>query len=381
MNSANNNYDFAFVLGGLPTSYPSGGEDIIFQLCCRLKSQGYNVALIIIKNARNYLYEIKKDPKLFLFNKRRRIIIRKIEYTSTFNKIGGWNILQRINNAGYDFSILKNIKTYFFKTPDEMKISIKRIIATSWVTADFTSEYVNNHSSTVGYYLVQNREDDPAFSGELSRYAANTYNLNNLRKIVISKDTYKTFENENPLFFNVGIDYQLFVYKPNLKENLIMFPLRKNESKGAKYVLEAAENLHKKVPNWKFLAFGDYPFQVPDYIEFHRNSKKQDILNLYSRSKIFILPSLVEGFPLTVLEAMSSGCAVVSTLCGGVDEYGVNDKNLLFVPIKNSMDIEKAVLTLIENGQLLEKLSRNARITVEKYSYDSMYKQFTSLFG
>ncbi len=373
-------YDFVFVLGGLPyISYPTGGDNVVFQLCKGLKSNGYSVGLIVIKNPLSYLSGKNFDKKLKV-DGLKDSMLRKILFNRLSYKIGSGILLKRVG-VDYDFSILDGIDIFFFRSPNKItKIGIKRIIATHWSTAKFTSDYINTHNSTVGYYLVQNREDDPAFSGKLNRYAANTYNLKTLRKIVINKDTYKIFENENPLLFNVGIDCHIFTYKPNLKEKLIMFPLRKNESKGAKYVLESVEELHNTLQDWKFSAFGNYSEPIPQYIDFHYRAKTSDLITLYAKSKIFILPSLVEGFPLTVLEAMSSGCSVVSTNCGGVDEYGIDGENILFVPIKDSKSITKVVLNLIENEQLLNGLSAKGAITAEKYSYDNMCKEFISLF-
>lgn len=102
---------------------------------------------------------------------------------------------------------------------------------------------------------------------------------------------------------------------------------------------------------------------------------------MYAKSKIFILPSLVEGFSLTVLEAMASGCAVISTNCGGTDEYIVDGENALFVPIKDSISIEKKVLALSLDENLTNKLAKNGQITAKKYSYDNMYKQFINLLN
>lgn len=373
-------YDFAFFVGGLPyTSYPSGGENVIFQLCYRLKLQGYKVALIVIKNWQGYLYKIKGDKKILKVTARKHPYIRRVLSTEIFNTLGG-EVLRKLNHIDYDFTILNNIDIYFLKSPNTVQnIHVKRAIAAGWGTADFTGEFVSKNSAE-GYYLVQNSEDDHSFSGALNNYAADTYKLKNLKKIVINHGMYKRFENEKPLLFNVGIDYTLFNKQSNGKENIILFPLRGSESKGAKYVLEAAENLHKELSGWKFSAFGDYTLSIPDYIDFHPRVNTNELINLYEKSAVFILPSLVEGFSLTVLEAMASGCAVISTDCGGVDEYGINNKNILFVPIKNSKAIESAALNLIKDEQLLKKLSANAIITAEKYSYENMYKGFISIF-
>ncbi len=380
MNTEKKFYDFAFVLGGLPyISYPTGGDNVVFQLCKGLKLKGYSVVLIVIKNPLFYLSVNKFDKKLTV-NGLKNSMMKKILFNKVFYKVGSGIMLKRVG-VDYDFSILDGVDFFFFKTPDKIKkIGIKRIIATHWSTAKFTSDYVNENHDTKGFYLAQHSEDDISFSGKFYKYAAETYNLKNLRKIVTNKGMLKRFEIDYPLLFNVGIDSIFFKKSIDDKEDTILFPLRNGEHKGAKYILEAVEELHNTLPEWKFSAFGNYDGQIPKYIDFHYRAKTSDLVTLYAKSKIFVLPSLVEGFSLVVLEAMKSGCAVVSTNCGGVDEYGIDGENILFVPIKDSKTITKAVLNLIKNEQLLNGLSKNGIITAEKYSYENMYNGFISLF-
>ncbi len=77
---------------------------------------------------------------------------------------------------------------------------------------------------------------------------------------------------------------------------------------------------------------------------------------------------------------MSSGCAVVSTDCRGVNEYIVNNKNGLLVPIKDSNAISDAVIKLVNDKNLLNTIAREGQATAKNYTYDSMYKQFESIF-
>ncbi len=138
---------------------------------------------------------------------------------------------------------------YFFDKPEKVKLKIKRVIATAWSTADFTSNYVKINKDAMDYYLVQHSEDDVSFSGNLSIYASQIYNLSSLKKIVTNKLEHKRFESEKPLFFHVGFDYDYFYYAKE-KSNSILFPLRRSESKGSKYMIKAANGLHAQLSNW-----------------------------------------------------------------------------------------------------------------------------------
>ena len=87
---------------------------------------------------------------------------------------------------------------------------------------------------------------------------------------------------------------------------------------------------------------------------------------LYASSDIFILPSLYENFPFTLLEAMSSELAVISTNVGGIPEMITNEENGLLIKPKSTEDIIRSVIYLSENNQIRKELGKRARITVEK---------------
>ncbi|NLI56859.1 glycosyltransferase family 4 protein, partial [bacterium] len=64
-------------------------------------------------------------------------------------------------------------------------------------------------------------------------------------------------------------------------------------------------------------------------------------------SDIFVLPSLSEGFPVVVLEAMASGLPVVATNVGGLPEIIQENKNGFLVEPQNPRDLAKKILFLL----------------------------------
>jgi len=91
---------------------------------------------------------------------------------------------------------------------------------------------------------------------------------------------------------------------------------------------------------------------------------------LYAFSDIFILPSYYENFPLTIMEAMASGCAVVSTNVCGIPEMVDHESNGLLIPPKDDKAIADALTRLIEDGNLRRKISERGRKTVlERFSW------------
>ena len=72
----------------------------------------------------------------------------------------------------------------------------------------------------------------------------------------------------------------------------------------------------------------------------------RDIPALLSRARMFVQPSLSEGIPLTVLEAMARGLPVVATGVGGLPEVVIDGETGLLVPAADPPALAEAVLTL-----------------------------------
>ncbi len=82
---------------------------------------------------------------------------------------------------------------------------------------------------------------------------------------------------------------------------------------------------------------------------------------IYSNSSIFVLPSLIESFPFSILEAMSSGSAVIASNVGGVPEIIDDEVDGLLVQPGNPEILAKKLLFLLDNESETKKLSKKAR--------------------
>ena len=106
-------------------------------------------------------------------------------------------------------------------------------------------------------------------------------------------------------------------------------------------------------------------------------------LQALSRSNIFLAPSLHEGFGLVILEAMALGKPIVASNCEGFKHIVKNLTNGLLVEPANPEEMADAILLLLCNPDLQEKLSKNGLISVKKYdwvkrvkAYEELYKKF-----
>lgn len=97
----------------------------------------------------------------------------------------------------------------------------------------------------------------------------------------------------------------------------------------------------------------------------------QEAARIFATGDIFILPSLFEGTPLTLVEAMMSGLPVVTTATCGMKDVICNGENGLLVPIRSPQAIAEAVERLLQNADLRNKLGRAAqRDALERYTWD-----------
>ena len=103
--------------------------------------------------------------------------------------------------------------------------------------------------------------------------------------------------------------------------------------------------------------------------------------NYLSIADIFVFPSLLEGFPNALLEAMASGTAIVASDIGGVVELIQDKKNGLLFPSGNAGILADKIVYLLENPVIRYKMASQARQHVLKnYSFEKIAKQYMETY-
>jgi glycosyltransferase involved in cell wall biosynthesis len=99
-----------------------------------------------------------------------------------------------------------------------------------------------------------------------------------------------------------------------------------------------------------------------------------DVDNLLRSFDIFAFPSLWEGFPYSLLEAMRAGCAIVASNVGGISEALEDARDGILVAPGSSEMLLAALRTLISNAALRHTLATNARARfVDEFSLEKMH--------
>ncbi len=159
---------------------------------------------------------------------------------------------------------------------------------------------------------------------------------------------------------------------------MVLTPARLNVQKGHEFLLRAAAS----VPGAMFVLAGDGPERRPlealaqdlgvaDRVRFL--GQRDDVAALLSTSDLMVLPSLVEGLPVSVLEAMAAEKPVVATAIGGTDEAVVHGETGLLVPPRDPAALAVAIRTLLRDRGLSARLAAAGRARVEaRFSREAM---------
>ena len=158
-------------------------------------------------------------------------------------------------------------------------------------------------------------------------------------------------------------------------------------TKGLKYLIRAAKiicNLKSETYNPLFVIIGDGPEYKNIESRIMNYGLNDKILLLGSISEaykylkafdIFVLPSVKEGFPYAILEAMSAGLPIVATKMSGIPEIIKNNINGLLAPIKSPKALAKKIDNLLNDQKLNKKFSKNNLKDVKRFSLKTMVEK------
>jgi glycosyltransferase involved in cell wall biosynthesis len=108
---------------------------------------------------------------------------------------------------------------------------------------------------------------------------------------------------------------------------------------------------------------------------------REDIPELLYSMDVVVMPSMFEGLPMVLLEAMASGKAVVASRVGGIPNVIQERVNGIMLPPGDVCGLTTALCGLLKNRQLRVALGQKARETVEsRFSACSMAKRYVEIY-
>lgn len=155
--------------------------------------------------------------------------------------------------------------------------------------------------------------------------------------------------------------------------------------KGVIYLIEAFKMLD--LDNIELLIIGKVEedmkakiHDLPNGIKIIPYVVNNELINYYSKSSVFVLPSLSDSFSLATLEAMASGLPVIISEHVGAKDFITHGQEGYIVPIRDSESIAHCIKTLYLDKSLQKKMSYNARKTVEKATWNNYEQKINEFY-
>lgn len=196
------------------------------------------------------------------------------------------------------------------------------------------------------------------------------------------------------VMFN-GVDVDFFIPKKTKNQEnipLVLYVGNLDSLKGLNDLIESA-NFISKHSNAKFLIAGKGPLEkslknkikylnLENKFIFTGYLNKKDLLDTYQRSTVFVLPSYHEGFPTSILEAMSCELPVVATDVPGSADIVKDGITGFLVPPHRPQLLAKRIQQLLEETELNSKMGKEAReIVVNEYNWDKITSEYERIYN
>jgi len=181
------------------------------------------------------------------------------------------------------------------------------------------------------------------------------------------------------------------IYTPNLQDSyVLLYSGRIEKTKGVHILplLLYNNKIRSKKMNIKLVIVGrgSYENQLMTSLkDFHNDilkmpwSPRYILRFIYALSDLLLFPSIGEGCPLTPLEAMATGLPVVGFTIEPLIEI-LNGSHLLELLAKNVKEFINKTFWLLENEDMLKKLSTEATILAQKYSWSNIVYKYITLY-
>ena len=178
------------------------------------------------------------------------------------------------------------------------------------------------------------------------------------------------------------LDTSIFKPEPHPNRRRVLFVAQfvNNPMKGMKYLDEAAKIINEKVTE-----FGHTESNRVEIIALGRDipyiSDTREMARLYASVDAFVLPSLSENLPNTIMEAMACGTPCVGFRVGGIPEMIDHLENGYLANYKDSEDLAKGILYVLDEANH-QRLADNARQKIINcYGEEAVAKRYIEIYG
>ncbi len=359
------------VLIAIPWMTFGGAETLIYNYCHEIKDD-FNISFVTgLESENEWEYKFKEISQNIyhlsnLFEDRELYI----EFISNYIKTKNIDVLHIIHN-NFVYGMLEELKVRHPKL---------KVIVTLF------NDRVDHFSKVFQY-----EDYIDAFSADNQKV------INSLKEGLKGKDN-KLVKIPNGIDCNNTFNQQKFDRSAQrselgLKDDelAVFFVGRLSSEKMPDAFLEAAGKVVKNPKNQKvrFFVIGDglMRAEIEDKIGKINSENikylgyQSDVAKYLSAGDIFVLPSMIEGFPLSILEAMAMKMNVIASDVGAISDIIKDGKDGFIVKPASVEEIAANIEKLNQDRDLLHKVAENARKVVESnYSTEVLGEKYSSLY-
>jgi glycosyltransferase involved in cell wall biosynthesis len=193
-----------------------------------------------------------------------------------------------------------------------------------------------------------------------------------------------------------GIDVQAFEHAQPLpvlsftNEKVIGIVARLDLQKGFEYLLRAVRELCNTFAGLRVVIVGEGPDRqtIEDMVKEYGlqtnvvlAGQHSDMPAVYAATDIFVLPSLNEGLPMTILEAMAASRPVVATRVGAIPKVINDGENGLLVNPRDIEGLRNAIASLLSDPERCHRMGEKAHDWVSRnYTSEAMALKYRQLY-
>ncbi len=315
------------------------------------------------------------------------VVIVKLDHKEPFYEIDNNIIIESLNLEKVNNTILKKV-IHNFTLLSSIRKSIKKYNPN--ITISFMDK--TNISVLLATRFLSNK----LIISERTNYSAQKNKLIRILRsiiyplsdgmVVLSQydyDKYHNVKNKKIIFNPLFIDDKV----SSTKDKIIISVGRLWKGKAYDIFLEALARIDKELlDDWNVYIIGEGPERqkleaIVDKLGLVKTVKflgvKKNIVDYYQQASIFVSTSRSEGFPNTLSEALSLGCASIATDCiTGPSELIKNEENGFLVEVDNINQISEKLEILIKDKSLRDDFSRKSVEMSKKFKTENIVKEW-----
>ncbi len=286
----------------------------------------------------------------------------------------------------YELSLIHFPTHWYNQIPHYLFGKYKKILTVHDLTPilfPFTHTFYDSYLWKSSFKFIKNKADKIIAVSYATKNDLIKYGKIKKEKI---KVIYNGYDNTvfKPMNFSLE-EIKKFREKYHLPENFILYVGTLEKRKNIENLIRALNVLKKKKKKYSLVILGKKgwkyenifnlikKYNLHEQIIFMGYVPQHDLPIFYNLAKVFVYPSLYEGFGLPPLEAMACGCPVITSNVSSIPEI-VGDAGILIDPY-NYIELAKRIEEVMENASLRKELIQKGLKRAKRFSWEKCAKE------